>query len=385
MSGPDVPEILLFYVDAGGGHRNAARALSAAVEKSNRPWRFRMVNIEGILSRLDWLRRLSGVTIEEFYNLLLRRQWTGVMIVPLLRLLQLMIRLRRARVILTLTRFLREQSSKPRGVVSVLPNFNGLLQQSCRAALPGAPFTVVLTDLADLPPRFWIEQGLERVVVGTDEAADQARRIGLPASAIRRVSGMVLHPRFHETPAAARRGPARQDLGLIGDEPLIRGLLRESPDWHVLAVCGENPSLAETMSRLACEHSTRLHVLGFTDRLADFMAAADLLVTKPGPGSLSEALHQRLAVVVAANRKTLPQERFNVRWIRKHGLGLVVPRWDDVPRAAAEYFGDSRLRARIRERIAALPENRAVFEILDVIEDSFHGIRGSDGNITSDD
>jgi UDP-N-acetylglucosamine:LPS N-acetylglucosamine transferase len=109
-------------------------------------------------------------------------------------------------------------------------------------------------------------------------------------------------------------------------------------------------------------------VLGFTDRVADYMAASDLLVTKPGPGSLSEAWHQRLPVIAAGNRKTLPQERFNVRFIERHGLGLTVRRWRDVPRVASEFFSDWARRDNIRRRLARMPQNRAVFEVLDVIE-----------------
>ena len=72
--------------------------------------------------------------------------------------------------------------------------------------------------------------------------------------------------------------------------------------------------------------------LGFTDRVAEILAASDLLVTKPGPGSLSEAFHQRVPVVVTRNIHTIPQERFNTDFVRDRGLGLVVPHWRRDPR-----------------------------------------------------
>ena len=58
--------------------------------------------------------------------------------------------------------------------------------------------------------------------------------------------------------------------------------------------------------------------------MAEILAASDLLVTKPGPGSLSEAFHQRVPVVVTRNVHTIPQERFNTDFVRDRGLGLVV-------------------------------------------------------------
>ena len=79
----------------------------------------------------------------------------------------------------TLAGWLRGQP-RPAAVVSVFPNFNGVMRDAIREAIPGVPLVVVLTDLADFPPRFWIEPGIDRVVVGTDEAREQALAIGIP-------------------------------------------------------------------------------------------------------------------------------------------------------------------------------------------------------------
>ena len=90
-------------------------------------------------------------------------------------------------------------------------------------------------------------------------------------------------------------------------------------------------------------------------------------MTKPGPGSLSEAFHQRVPVVVTRNVHTIPQERFNTDFVRDHGLGRVVSHWREVPAAAVALFRDGAERARIRERLAGFPPNRAVYEVLDAI------------------
>src|SRR5512147_2019595 len=83
-----------------------------------------------------------------------------------------------------------------------MPNFNGVMRDALREAWPGVPLVVVLTDFADFPPRFWIEPGLDRVVVGTDEARES------------RVSGMVLHPRFYRAGGRGARARVRDELDL---------------------------------------------------------------------------------------------------------------------------------------------------------------------------
>jgi 1,2-diacylglycerol 3-beta-galactosyltransferase len=267
--------------------------------------------------------------------------------------------------------------------VSVFPNFNGVMRDAVREALPGVPLVVVLTDLADFPPRFWIEPGIDRVVVGTEEARAQALAIGIPSERTTRVSGMVLHPRFYGAGGPGARAAFRAELGLDeGDfvvsllfggkgspemAPLAERLLEEDASLRVVAVCGDNPALYERLSPLEERSGKRLVRLGFTDRVAEVLAASDLLVTKPGPGSLSEAFHQRVPVVVTRNVHTIPQERFNTDFVRDRGLGFVVSHWRLVPGAALRLRRDQTALSAMRDRIAALPANRAVFEVIDVI------------------
>lgn len=380
MSGP---EVLLFTIDAGGGHRAAARALVAAAEETGAPFDFRVESFQQTLLPLDLLKRATGLSLEDAYNLILRQRWSALM-VPLLRVMHAAIRVRRPGLVRTLATWLRQQPA-PAAVVSVMPNFNGVMRDAIRAAIPGTPLVVVLTDLADFPPRFWIEPGLDRVVVGTDEARAQALAIGIPKECISRVSGMVMHPRFYRAGGPAVRGRVRGELGLgeadfavtllFGGKgspemaPLAERLLAADLSFHVIAICGENPSLVERLAPLEARTAGRLVRLGFTDRVAELLAVSDLLVTKPGPGSLSEAFHQRVPVVVIRNVHTIPQERFNTDFVRDQGLGLVVAQWQEIPAAVLRLFRDSPGRAAIRGRLAALPENRAVYEVIDVLAD----------------
>jgi len=375
----DEKEILVFTVDAGGGHRAAAQALEAAARQKGAPFRLRVENLQEVLAPLDPVRRLTGVSLEAGYNLILRGRLT-VLLVPLLRLMHGAIAFRRRALRNAVRAHFLERP--PAVVLSVLPNFNGVVRDAWQAARPGAPFVVLLTDFADFPPRFWIEPGIGRVIVGTEEAAEQARRIGIPADRVSRVSGMVLNPSFYGRGGPEARARVRQELGLghaftvvllFGGkgspemEPLSARLVEACPAMRVIAIAGDNPRL---LARLAARQETsqgRLRSVGFTDRVADYLAAADLLVTKPGPGSLAEAFHQGVAVVVVRDRNTIPQERYNTRFVEERGVGLVVGRWQDIPAAVQGLARDPERLALLRANVAALPENRAVYEVLEIL------------------
>jgi hypothetical protein len=376
-----LPTVLLFTIDAGGGHRAAARALVAASEEEESPFRFRVESFQQILAPLDLLKSTAGISLEDGYNLILRRHWNAAM-GPLLRVMHVAIRLRRGALVRALGRWMAEQP-RPAAVVSVMPNFNGVMRDALRETWPGVPLVVVLTDFADFPPRFWIEPGIDRVVVGTDEAREQALTLGIPGERISRVSGMVLKPSFYRRGGPAAREAVRQEMGfgpgafvvtlLFGGKgspemaPLAEALLGCDASWSVVALCGDNPALLERLTPLQERTGGRLRRFGFTDRVAELMAASDVLVTKPGPGSLAEAFHQRVPVVVVRDIHTIPQERFNTTFVARQRLGVVVSHWREIPAAVARLQHHPANIEAIRERLAALPENRAVWEVLEVI------------------
>jgi 1,2-diacylglycerol 3-beta-galactosyltransferase len=194
---------------------------------------------------------------------------------------------------------------------------------------------------------------------------------------------MVLHPRFHSLAGRDAGAAFRRELGIGADatvvlllfggkgaaemDPLAGALLEALEGWHVVVICGDNPPLVEAVGRRASGSRGRLHVLGFTHEVAAALAASDLLVAKPGPGVLAEAFHMRVPSVVPCNASTVPQERYNARFLQEHGLGIVVSHWREIPGAAASLAADPGRLLEIRRNLEALPENRAVFEALAVI------------------
>jgi 1,2-diacylglycerol 3-beta-galactosyltransferase len=94
------------------------------------------------------------------------------------------------------------------------------------------------------------------------------------------------------------------------------------------------------------------------------MAISDFLIGKPGPGSISEAIHMHLPVIVSRNAWTLPQERFNVDWVVENGLGVKISSYRQITSAVDQIV--ERL-PEYRARASAM-QNRAVFEVVDCLE-----------------
>ncbi len=370
----------LVYFNAGGGHRSAALALQSVISGLGLDWDVRLVNLQEILDTLDIFRKLTGIRLEDIYNLLLAKGWTlGSR--QLLPLMHAIIRLYHPAQVELLAAFWAER--RPDMVISVVPNFDRALFQSLEKARPGVPFVTILTDLADYPPHFWIEKQKQYLICGSDRAVQQALSLGHNMAHVFRASGMILRPEFYEE-QTSDRASERQKLALDPNLPtglvlfggqgsnvmlsIAERLGNSALNLQLILICGRNQKLQTRLTQLKTRN--RLFVEGFTKQIPYYMHLSDFFIGKPGPGSISEAAHMGLPVIVERNTWTLPQERFNADWIREQGIGIVLPNFRGIAGAVANLLSGGQLQA-MKTKLWAM-HNRAVFEIPPMLEKILH-------------
>jgi 1,2-diacylglycerol 3-beta-galactosyltransferase len=132
-------------------------------------------------------------------------------------------------------------------------------------------------------------------------------------------------------------------------------------------ICGRNQKLQKRLARLKTRN--RIFVEGFTKEIPFYMHLSDFFIGKPGPGSISEAAHMGLPVIVERNAWTLPQERYNAEWIHEQGAGIVLTNFRGIETAVEELLGSGQLQA-MKAKLSAM-HNRAVFEIPQMLEKIF--------------
>jgi len=365
-------KIHVLFHDAGGGHRNAATALKAVCEQQSRPWEINLVQFQDLTDHLDVLRRLTGIRIQEQYNILLRNGWTWGS-EYLLRVLQLTIRIFHKPLVKLLANYWREHPADL--LISVIPHFNREIAESWTSVYPGRPFVTIITDLADFPPRFWIEPVPEQIVVaGSERAAQQARDFGKTAANLFCASGMILRPEFYaeqKETSLAIRADLRLDpqlptaivlFGGYGSNviyDIVQQIDAARLPLQMILVCGKNEKLAARL-RVA-KWNLPLHIVGFTKEVNRLMRASDFLVGKPGPGSIAEAMISGLPVLVECNSSALPQERFNTEWVKEKQVGVVIKSFSAAVPAVRSFLQPGKL-DQMKRNVASL-HNRAVFEI----------------------
>lgn len=367
--------IAIVYFDAGGGHRNAATALSEIARRQQRPWDIELVHLQELLDSIDPVLKLSGIRSQDVYNIMLRKGWT-LGSAQLLRLLHVVIDANGSKLRDTLAAFWKTRNLDL--VVSVIPNFNRIIAASLMSASSDAPFVTILTDFADYSSHFWMERESQYLVCGTEKAERQGLTLGHDANVLR-TSGMILHPKFYYRERRERRA-ARLALSLDPAVPtalvllggqgsakmlkIARQIDRCTTALQVIYICGHNAELRNRLLYLPTKHKKL--VVGFTPDIPSYMEAADFLIGKPGPGCISEAIHMGLPVVVESNAWTLPQERYNAEWVAEKGLGFAVRDFAELPAVISKLF-DENLLSTMQTRALSL-RNTALFEIADWLE-----------------
>lgn len=320
-------KLLILMSNTGGGHRSAAEAIAEAVARlysdaiqteivdalaHHTPFPWNRVDrlYAPLVSHAPWLWRLLWWLIDspqrtrQLFAVL--RPWVG----PTLRRLFLV--------------------TQPDAVVSVHPAFNHLgvwaLQQTGRRT----PFITVVTDLVRAHP-FWLCPQVDLCLTATEEARQDALCAGLPTEKTLFV-GLPVSLKFCQCQPEKQQVRAR--LGLRPDRPAVllmggaegvgrlyevaRAIAEPRPPVQMVVITGRNEKLRQRLEAIAWEIPTR--ITGFVANVAEWMAAADVLVTRAGPGVLSEAFIAGLPLVLSG---AIPgQEAPNVDYVVTHGAGV---------------------------------------------------------------
>ncbi len=369
-------KLTIVFFEAGGGHRSAAEALKATLEAQQYPWQVSLLNIQELLDSLDVVRTTTGVRLQDVYNLILRKGWTRLT-PQLLVLLQGVIRLYHSRTVRALQNYWDENPTDL--VLSVIPHFNRALAESVDLQIP---FVTLLTDLADYPPHFWIEEESQYIICGTDRAKQQALSMGHPEDQVFQTSGMILKPNFYDKPVLDR-ALEREKLGLDPNMPTavvlfgghgspamvdIAQLLDQSDgNLQLIMLCGHNQKLAAELGSMPTR--LRMVVEGFTSRVDYFMSLADFFIGKPGPGCISEALQYDLPLIVECNNRTLPQERYNADWLTEKRLGVVLNSFHEIASGVGQLLDERKFQE--FKTNARNYSNRALFEVPVILNDIF--------------
>ncbi len=115
---------------------------------------------------------------------------------------------------------------------------------------------------------------------------------------------------------------------------IARAISSHKPAGQMVIVAGRNQRLKKQLERTGWEIPTK--VLGFVDNMPELMRAADVIVTKAGPSTISEAFIAGLPIILSG---FIPgQEEGNVDYVVQKRAGVLAEDSEAIGRLVAEWF-----------------------------------------------
>ena len=234
-------------------------------------------------------------------------------------------------------------------IVSVHPLANAPTLRALGEDRP--PYVTVVTDLVSVHA-LWYHRRTDLCIVPTEAARERGLIYGMRPRQVR-VVGLPVADRFCQPPG--NRQELRERLGWPQDLPVIllmggsegmgplektaQALAEARLPAAMVIVAGRNHALKARLEGHSWPNPTFIY--GFVRDMPDFMRAADILVTKAGPGTISEATNAGLPMVLYS--RVPGQEDGNVTYVISEGVGLWAPRADQIVEALKTWLGHPEL------------------------------------------
>jgi processive 1,2-diacylglycerol beta-glucosyltransferase len=200
------------------------------------------------------------------------------------------------------------------------------------------PLYATITDF--YPHAFWVYDFVDKYYVANEESLRNLTRRG-PREEEILVSGIPIDPVFAELPpkeaakaklSLDQKVPAilvlNGGFGVGKMEVIVESFRASDGDFQLLVVAGKNEKLKKKLSRMTRSFRCHTQVYGFVEGIHELMNVSDLIISKPGGLSSSEALASGLPMILV---DPIPgQEDRNCEYLLEKGVAVRLCDLDDA-------------------------------------------------------
>lgn len=338
---PNNPKILIISSDTGGGHRSAAVAIT---EGLNRFWKGESAAVRTIRA-VEESHHITEKLVN-LYNWVLRHKqgWMKYLYWAINKVRPETREFFHKRCV----GYAHDVFEKwcPHIVVSVHPltqHFFAKVLHELNLSHQ-VPLVTVVTDPCYGFWKGWACDDVSLYLVANDDARQQLIDYGISPEKIK-VSGMPVHPKFHELNEADAQN-ARRAYGLDPDKftvfvnagwigggnvpQIFRELVRGELDVQAIFLAGKNETLRAEAEQLARTAKFPVKVIGYSDEIEKLMQSANVMVSKLGGLTTFEALACRLPIIADATTPPMPQEAGTVKLLETKGAGVLLKKSTDI-------------------------------------------------------
>ena len=273
------------------------------------------------------------------------------------------------------------QDLQPDLVICTYPTVAGVLAQQRLKGVLAVPLVTVVTDYAVHSQ--WIHPGVDLYIVGCKRVYEGLVARGINPGSIR-ITGIPVSSKFErklDQPEILKRLGLRPYLptvlvmggayGVLGGARRICKILSESSlPVQSIVVCGQDKNLYKDLDSLILDGKNPIVRFGFVKNVEELMSAADMIITKAGGLTVSEALTKRVPLVIF---KPIPgQEEENTIYLEGIGAGQVAKNEEELKRIIFDLLEHpkhlERMRLSAAKAVPGRSAEQAVGGILQLLE-----------------
>lgn len=368
--------VLIFYITAGTGHQVAANNVREALLRIQGDLEVRVVDSLAYTNPI-----LAKFVMRTYLGLIKNTPDIWDYLYDNSRVKQRTARIRTA---INRTNSLKLEALleefRPDAVVCTQAFSCGVIGEYKRTTGRKLPLVGVITDFA--AHCYWAHDQTDLYMVPTQEVKTTLTNLAIPSRRIR-ITGIPIHPVFAESvneDDVYKRYKFRHDTAKIlimggshGIGPVketITQIDKIPQPLEIIVITGRNEHLRDRLEQRRRKISHPYHILGFVDNVHELMEVADVLISKPGGVTVSEALVKRVPLVIC--RPIPGQEMKNTEYLLEQNVAVKAEDPQDVPSLVEQLLRSPATIERMARDIEQLRRPYASFdiarEVLDLIE-----------------
>ena len=352
------PRILVFSAKFGNGHLRAAQALIESIYE---------IYPQAEVAHLDAVEMLNkrfNTVLKDIYLGMIKRTprlWGGFYngtagISPDAGLNRLINNVGQIKYMKCINAF------QPDLIICTYPTVAGVLARLRLKKVLAVPVATVITDYTIHSQ--WIHAGTDLYIVGCEDVRRGLVAKGIDPACIK-VTGIPVSLRFEDE---LDRSNLMKEFGLEPRLPVVLvmggayGVLEDikgvcnmlastSLPCQTMVVCGRDEKLYASLDKATLKGSNAMYKYGFVNNVEELMTVADIVITKAGGLTVSEALTKGVPMIIY---KPIPgQEEQNTSFVVRNGAGIAVGSRSDLEKNLYEFLADPALRKKMKQAAAA--------------------------------
>ncbi|MEW8956097.1 glycosyltransferase [Clostridium sp.] len=366
-------KVLMLSVSAGGGHMNAAKAIKSYILDKYDDSEVEIVDtlryINPVLDKLIIGSYLKSLKISpSIFGMIYNHSETDPGIANVSNKINELFSTKIYNLI---------EGFNPDVLISTHPFSTEILSILKGKSLIDKPCITIMTDYT--PHSFWIHPNVDAYIVSNDDMIDEMEERGVLKDKIFPF-GIPVSPSFNtpydnkNTLISLDLDPDKTTLLLMGGSlgmgnivNVYKELISIPLDFQIIILAGNNDKLLSSLNSEVEYSLKETRIIGFTKEVNKYMQACDLLLTKPGGLTITEALISELPMALFS---PIPgQEEKNAEFLLNHGVAIDLGDGINCKDKIYEILKDSELLKDMKVKARALSKPNSCKDMVNLIED----------------